>query len=52
MTMTATEPLPWLAASLDAAQQMSHAHNPYGDGHAAERIVQILLDHYCSRLEH
>lgn len=37
----------------DAAwQQMSHAHNPYGDGHAAERIVQILLDHYCSRLEH
>ncbi len=23
-------------------QQMSHAHNPYGDGQAATRIVDIL----------
>ena len=23
-------------------QHMSHAHNPYGDGQAAARIVQIL----------
>lgn len=22
---------------------MSHAHNPYGDGHACERIVHALL---------
>ena len=25
-------------------RRMSHAHNPYGDGHAAERIVEILYD--------
>ena len=25
-----------------AYQTMSHAVNPYGDGHASERIVQIL----------
>jgi UDP-N-acetylglucosamine 2-epimerase (non-hydrolysing) len=25
-------------------QRMSHAHNPYGDGHAAERIVEILCN--------
>jgi len=23
---------------------MSEAHNPYGDGHAAQRIVNIILD--------
>lgn len=28
-----------------AYQKMSHAANPFGDGHAAERIVQTLLDH-------
>jgi UDP-N-acetylglucosamine 2-epimerase (non-hydrolysing) len=29
----------------DAAvyQKMSHAHNPYGDGHAAKRIVEYIL---------
>jgi UDP-N-acetylglucosamine 2-epimerase (non-hydrolysing) len=26
----------------DQYRQMSTAHNPYGDGHAAERIVQII----------
>lgn len=25
-------------------ERMSHAHNPYGDGHAAERIVRVVLD--------
>lgn len=25
---------------------MAQAHNPYGDGHAAERIVQHILEHY------
>jgi UDP-N-acetylglucosamine 2-epimerase (non-hydrolysing) len=25
-------------------QRMSHAHNPYGDGKAASRIVNFLLD--------
>ncbi len=28
----------------DAYQQMANAISPYGDGHAAERIVQVLLD--------
>lgn len=27
-------------------QTMSKAVNPYGDGHASERIVQVLLDYY------
>jgi UDP-N-acetylglucosamine 2-epimerase len=26
-----------------AYQAMSFAHNPYGDGHAADRIIQVLL---------
>jgi UDP-N-acetylglucosamine 2-epimerase len=26
--------------------KMARAVNPYGDGHAAERIVSILMDHY------
>jgi UDP-N-acetylglucosamine 2-epimerase (non-hydrolysing) len=28
----------------DHYQSMSLAHNPYGDGRASERIVQVLLD--------
>ncbi len=28
----------------DAHRQMQHAVNPYGDGHAAERIVRALID--------
>lgn len=27
-------------------REMSHAQNPYGDGHASERIVRIILDQY------
>jgi len=27
-----------------AYKQMAHAHNPYGDGHASERILQILQE--------
>ena len=30
-----------------AHQSMAHASNPFGDGHAAERIVQALLDYRC-----
>lgn len=48
--MTAPEPLPWLAASLDAAQQMSHAHalllqGAAGDGllECAQSIAQAWL---------
>jgi UDP-N-acetylglucosamine 2-epimerase (non-hydrolysing) len=29
-------------------ERMSHAVNPYGDGHASERIVQAILDHQNS----
>ena len=31
-----------------AYAKMAHAVNPYGDGHAARRIVQALLDHSMS----
>ena len=27
-------------------EKMSHARNPYGDGHASERIVEILLKEF------
>jgi UDP-N-acetylglucosamine 2-epimerase (non-hydrolysing) len=30
----------------DAYQRMANAVSPYGDGHAAERIVQILLQRF------
>lgn len=30
----------------DAYEQMARAVNPFGDGHAAERIVQILREHF------
>jgi UDP-N-acetylglucosamine 2-epimerase (non-hydrolysing) len=32
-----------------AYQQMAKAVNPYGDGHAAERIVNVLLNHQKPR---
>lgn len=27
-------------------KRMSHAVNPYGDGHASERVTQIILNHF------
>ncbi len=30
----------------DLYQKMAQAHNPYGDGHAAKRIIQHILDHH------
>jgi len=33
-----------LLDDVEAYQAMSHAANPFGDGHAAERIVQAVLD--------
>jgi UDP-N-acetylglucosamine 2-epimerase (non-hydrolysing) len=27
-------------------QKMAQAHNPYGDGHAAKRIIQHIMDHH------
>ena len=32
-----------------AYEQMAHAVNPYGDGHASERIVQHLLTWYAAK---
>ncbi|WJV53706.1 UDP-N-acetylglucosamine 2-epimerase (non-hydrolyzing) [Prodigiosinella aquatilis] len=29
----------------DAYQTMTHAHNPYGDGHASQRIIDVLKQH-------
>jgi UDP-N-acetylglucosamine 2-epimerase len=29
-----------------AHQAMAQAENPFGDGHAAERIVKALIDHH------
>lgn len=31
----------------DQYQMMSKAVNPYGDGHASERIVQAILEYFC-----
>lgn len=28
-------------------ERMAHAGNPFGDGRAAQRIVQILIAHSC-----
>ena len=32
-----------LLTDKEAYEAMSHASNPYGDGHACERIADILL---------
>lgn len=37
-----------LLDSEEAYKQMAVAHNPYGDGHAAERIVEILKEAICN----
>lgn len=29
---------------------MSNTLNPYGDGHAAERIVEVLLKEYSKKM--
>ena len=35
-----------LLTSKEAYDKMAHAANPYGDGHACERIVQILKENF------
>jgi len=35
-----------LLADKDFYNMMSKARNPFGDGHASERIVQIIADHF------
>ncbi|MFZ5759506.1 MAG: non-hydrolyzing UDP-N-acetylglucosamine 2-epimerase [Thermodesulfobacteriota bacterium] len=31
-------------------QEMSHAHNPYGDGQAADRIMEVLVEFAISKI--
>ncbi len=35
----------------EAYMKMSHANNPYGDGHACEKIVNVLINHFMTRGE-
>ncbi|MCP8967631.1 non-hydrolyzing UDP-N-acetylglucosamine 2-epimerase [Ectobacillus ponti] len=35
-----------LLSDQEAHARMAHASNPYGDGHASERIVQAILKHF------
>ena len=35
-----------------ARQAMSRVHNPYGDGHASERIANITLAHFAEKFSH
>ncbi|MEH7156529.1 non-hydrolyzing UDP-N-acetylglucosamine 2-epimerase [Neobacillus drentensis] len=35
-----------LLSNLAAHDKMAHASNPYGDGHASERIVKAILHHF------
>lgn len=35
-----------LLADKEAHERMARASNPYGDGHASERIVQAILQHF------
>lgn len=34
-----------LLEDAQAYQTMAHAENPFGDGHAAEKIIRALLDY-------
>ncbi len=36
-----------LLANKEAHDKMAHASNPYGDGHASERIVEAILNHFA-----
>ena len=38
-----------LLSQIDVYNTMARAINPYGDGHASERIIKILLDWYQKR---
>lgn len=40
-----------LLDSSEAYEKMSMAHNPYGDGYAADRVLEILLNWKCARNE-
>ena len=39
-----------LITSEEDYQKMAHAVNPYGDGHASERIAKHLLDWYSEKM--
>ena len=40
-----------LLTDKDAYSAMSHASNPYGDGHASERIVDAIIEKFSGLLK-
>ncbi len=38
-----------LLGNKEAHDKMAHASNPYGDGHASERIVAAILNHFSGK---
>ena len=40
-----------LLTAKDAYNAMSHASNPYGDGHASERIVDAIIEKFSDLLK-
>ena len=40
-----------LLTDKDAYNAMSHASNPYGDGHASERIVDAIIEKFSDLLK-
>ena len=39
-----------LLSDKEAYNAMSHASNPYGDGHASERIADAIIEKFKDRL--
>lgn len=39
-----------LICSPEAYEKMAHATNPYGDGHASERIVAAIIDKFADKI--
>jgi len=33
-------------------EEMSHAANPYGDGHASEKIVDYIIEKFSHKIDH
>lgn len=40
-----------LLADIDKYKEMSFSHNPYGDGQASERIVQVLREYHYGAMQ-
>ena len=40
-----------LLTNVDVYNEMSHASNPYGDGHASERITDAIIEKFRTVLQ-